>query len=112
MTAAPSQAMRLGTWIRSAYLRIREPVGYVLLGLAIIGGLSSNAKLQLCALGALVGMALRLLFEIHSRTEANATSNRLKSVADARDVMERCLKAGLKEDGFIRIQWQRRTPSP
>ena len=97
---------RLGTWIRTAYQKAREPVGFVLLVLALIGSLSSNARLQAGALTLLLGIVLRLLFEIHSRTESNATTtNRVKSVTDARNVMEGCLKAGLKVDGFIRIQW-------
>ena len=97
---------RLGTWIRTAYLRTREPVGYLLVVLALIGGLFSNTKLQAGALAILLGVVLRLLFEIHSRNESSAAPiSRVKSVADARSAMEECLKAGLKVDGFIRIQW-------
>jgi hypothetical protein len=39
-----------------------------------------------------------------SEPAATAT-RRVKSVADARSEMEACLRAALKEDAFLRIQW-------
>jgi hypothetical protein len=61
--------VRLGTWLRLAYLRSREPVGYVLLAAAVAATLFPNQKLQIGALSILLGIILRLLFEIHGRLE-------------------------------------------
>jgi len=97
---------RLGAWIKQAYLRIREPVGYLLVILAVVGGIFSNQKLQFGALGILSGIILRLLFEIYARADSTSPPiRRFKSLADARGEMEACLLTSLKQDGFIRIQW-------
>lgn len=97
---------RLGSWLRHAYNKVREPVGYVLVALAVIGSLSSNSKLQIGALGILCGIILRLLFEIHSKVDsARQPTRRFKSLADARSELEDCLRDSLKQNGFIHIQW-------
>jgi hypothetical protein len=95
----------LGSWIRQAYAKIREPVGYLLVALAVIGGISSNSKLQFGALGILSGIIIRLLFEIHGRADSVIQpKRRVKSLADARSEMDTCLRESLKQNGFIRIQ--------
>jgi len=92
--------------MRTAYLRTREPIGYLLVVIAVVGSLSSNPKLQTSALAMLLGIILRLLFEVYSRTDSSSLPlRRVKSVADARAEMEKSLKTALKEDGFIRVQW-------
>jgi hypothetical protein len=105
-SSPPKARSRLGSWIKQAYTKIREPIGYVLVGLALIGSLSSNSKLQFGALGILCGIILRLLFEIHGKADsASQPTKRVKSLADARSELEICLRESLKQNGFIRIQW-------
>lgn len=104
--SSPQTSRRLGSWIKQAYNKVREPVGYVLVGLAVIGSLSSNSKLQYGALAILCGIILRLLFEIHGKQDsASQPTTRVNSLADARSELETCLRESLKQNGFIRIQW-------
>src|SRR3954464_7285553 len=105
-TVPKTTRSRLGSWIRQAYSKVREPVGYVLVALVVIGGLSSNSKLQFAALGVLCGIILRLLFEIHGKADSTSQPvKRVKSLADARSELELYLRDSFKQDGFIRIQW-------
>jgi hypothetical protein len=93
-----------GNWLRAAYLRVRQPLGFVLIILVTLGGLW-NSKLQIGASAILLAMILRLMFEIHARSESAPSIQRVRSVADARTEIEKYLRDALRQDGFIRVQW-------
>jgi hypothetical protein len=105
--ATPSGKWRskVGRWIRFAYSRLREPLGYLMILTAIGGGLLQSPKVTLGSLGILCGMIVRLLFEIHSQTEAASKSKRFGSIQDAREEIKVCLHDAFKRDKYIEIQW-------
>lgn len=92
-------------WLRLAYDRARQPVGYVLVIAAVVGGFTSNTKLQIAAVGLLAGMIVRLLFEIRNHVKPGQSPRRFPDLAEARHELETCLLAALKKDGELRIQW-------
>lgn len=96
---------QIGTWVHRAYRRMREPMAYLLVVIAVLGGLSSNPGIQISALGVLASLILRLLFEMHKQIEPSVPKRSFAGLADARDELLKIFKASLKHDGYIHIQW-------
>lgn len=96
---------KFGNWVHRAYLRMREPVAYFLVFLAVVGGLSPLKHLQIAALGVLAWLIVRLLFEIHKQIEPFSPKRSFNGLTDARDELLAIFKASLKHDGHIHIQW-------
>jgi hypothetical protein len=96
----------IGTWIVKAYKVLREPVCYLLVVTTLIASILQDQKILLTSLAILLGILVRILFEVHAHTERQGgVPIRYKNISDARDKIEACLRAAQKQDGFIRIQW-------
>ena len=72
---------------------------------AVCGGLFQNLKLQISSLGILCGIVLRLLFEIHARSELSVKPIRFAGIAEACPEMKICLLDAFKHHKYIEIQW-------
>lgn len=96
----------IGTWIVKAYKVVREPVCYLLVVITLIASILQNQKVLLTSLAILLGILVRILFEVHQYTERRgAAPVRYKNISIAAEKIEACLRLAQKQDGFIRIQW-------
>jgi hypothetical protein len=96
----------IGRWIVNAYKLVREPVCYILVIASLVASVLQNQKMLLSSLAILLGIVVRILFEVHEHTEPEVSGGgRFRSLADARDKIEACLRSAQEQDGFIRVQW-------
>ncbi len=96
----------IGTWIVKAYKVVREPVCYLLVVITLIASILQNQKVLLTSLAILLGIVVRILFEVHAHTERQGgVPVRYKNISDARDKIEACLRAAQKQDKYVRIRW-------
>ena len=59
----------------------------------------------LTSLAILLGILVRILFEVHAHTERQGTPVRYKNITAAAEKIEACLRTAQKHDGSIRIRW-------
>lgn len=98
----------LGSRIRNLYLRLKEPVAYATAILAAASSLANNTRFQSISLIALLGILIRVLFEIQKKVEDDSSKREpkvFKNVMDAEREMEKCLEECIKRKDEIRIQW-------
>ena len=96
----------IGTWIVKAYKVVREPVCYLLVVITLIASILQNEKVLLTSLAILLGILVRILFEVHAHTERQGgVPVRFKNITVAAEKIEACLRAAQDQDGSVRIQW-------
>jgi hypothetical protein len=108
MTSHPDKNFwsEIGTWIVKAYKVVREPVCYLLVVITLIASILQNEKVLLTSLAILLGILVRILFEVHAHTERQGgVPVRYKNITVAAEKIEACLRAAQKHDGYVRIRW-------
>lgn len=95
----------IGTWIVKAYKVVREPVCYLLVVITLVASILQDQKILLTSVAILLGILVRILFEVHAHTERRGAPVRYRNISEAHDKIEACLRAAQKQDRSIRIQW-------
>lgn len=94
---------KIGKLISTIYRRTREPVMYILV-IVIITGPLWNPRVQRIAFGILLGIILRMQIEIQQAQE-QIPLRHFDSLAHASAEIETTLRAALRTDGYIYLQW-------
>jgi hypothetical protein len=96
----------IGTWIVMAYKVVREPVCYLLVVITLIASILQDQKVLLTSLAILLGILVRILFEVHAHTERQGgVPIRYENISAAAEKIEACLRAAQKHDKYVRIRW-------
>ena len=91
--------------IRSAYLKVRKPLAFVLVIVAFAMRFVSIPVVQDAVLVALGIMVIQMLFELHDRITATERPRIYKEFFDATLQMRSCVEKTIEKKGDISIQW-------
>jgi hypothetical protein len=108
MTSHPDKNFwsEIGTWIVKAYKVVREPVCYLLVVITLIASILQNEKVLLTSLAILLGILVRILFEVHAHTERQGgVPIRYENISAAGEKIVACLRAAQKQDKYVHIRW-------